>query len=63
MACIPVISDGNEAAANVAYRPNEEQQWLLDLLEELQIECQVGDAAKIRVAEPRSRNMIGAMPG
>jgi transposase len=30
-------------------------QWFLDLLEELQIECQVGDAAKIRAAEPRKQ--------
>lgn len=30
-------------------------QWFLDLLEELQIECQVGDAAKIRAAEPRKK--------
>jgi hypothetical protein len=28
-------------------------QWFLSLLEELGIECQVGDAAKIRAAEPR----------
>ena len=27
--------------------------WFLELLEELGIECQVGDAAKIRAAEPR----------
>jgi hypothetical protein len=26
--------------------------WFLNLLEELGIECQVGDAAKIRAAEP-----------
>jgi hypothetical protein len=26
------------------------------------IECQVGDATKIRAAEPASRNMIAAMP-
>ncbi len=30
-------------------------QWFLDLLEELGIECQVGDAAKIRAAEPRKQ--------
>src|SRR3974377_2354511 len=30
-------------------------QWFLDLLQELQIECQVGDAAKIRAAEPRKQ--------
>jgi len=30
-------------------------QWFLDLLEELQIECQVGDATKIRAAEPRKQ--------
>jgi transposase len=30
-------------------------QWFLDLLEELQIACQVGDAAKIRAAEPRKQ--------
>src|SRR3974390_3934480 len=30
-------------------------QWFLELLEELQIECQVGDAAKIRAAEPRKQ--------
>ena len=27
-------------------------QWFLNLLEELGIECQVGDATKIRAAEP-----------
>src|ERR1700746_1180866 len=27
-------------------------QWFLDLLQELGIECQVGDATKIRAAEP-----------
>ena len=36
-------------------------QWFLDLLAELGIECQVGDATKIRAAEPRKQNMIGAM--
>ena len=30
-------------------------QWFLDLLQELGIECQVGDAAKIRAAEPRKQ--------
>ena len=30
-------------------------QWFLDLLEKLQIECQVGDATKIRAAEPRKQ--------
>ena len=30
-------------------------QWFLDLLQELQIECQVGDATKIRAAEPRKQ--------
>ena len=30
-------------------------QWFLDLLEELGIECQVGDATKIRAAEPRKQ--------
>ena len=30
-------------------------QWFLDLLEELGIECQVGDASKIRAAEPRKQ--------
>jgi transposase len=30
-------------------------QWLLQQLEELGIECQVGDAAKIRAAEPREQ--------
>jgi transposase len=30
-------------------------QWFLNLLEELGIECQVGDAAKIRAAEPRKQ--------
>jgi transposase len=30
-------------------------QWFLSLLEELGIECQVGDAAKIRAAEPRKQ--------
>ena len=31
-------------------------QWFLNLLEELGIECQVGDATKIRAAEPRKQN-------
>ena len=30
-------------------------QWFLDLLEKLAIECQVGDATKIRAAEPRKQ--------
>jgi len=30
-------------------------QWFLGLLEELGIECQVGDAARIRAAEPRKQ--------
>lgn len=30
-------------------------QWFLDLLRELGIECQVGDATKIRAAEPRKQ--------
>jgi transposase len=30
-------------------------QWFLDLLEESGIECQVGDARKIRAAEPRKQ--------
>jgi hypothetical protein len=30
-------------------------QWFLTLLEELGIECQVGDATKIRTAEPRKQ--------
>jgi hypothetical protein len=30
-------------------------QWFLNLLEELGIECQVGDATKIRAAEPRQQ--------
>ena len=30
-------------------------QWFLSLLEELGIECQVGDATKIRAAEPRKQ--------
>jgi len=30
-------------------------QWFLDLLQELGIECQVGDATKIRAAEPRKQ--------
>jgi transposase len=30
-------------------------QWFLNLLEELGIDCQVGDAAKIRAAEPRKQ--------
>jgi hypothetical protein len=30
-------------------------QWFLNLLEELGIECRVGDAAKIRAAEPRKQ--------
>src|SRR5262245_10222470 len=29
--------------------------WFLNLLEELGIECQVGDATKIRAAEPRKQ--------
>jgi transposase len=37
-------------------------RWFLDLLRELGIKCQVGDAAKIRAAEPASRNMIAATP-
>ena len=28
-------------------------QWFLNLLQQLGIECQIGDAAKIRAAEPR----------
>ena len=31
------------------------RQWFLNLLEELGIDCQVGDAAKIRAAEPRKQ--------
>src|SRR6201987_881693 len=30
-------------------------QWFLDLLQELGIECQVGDATQIRAAEPRKQ--------
>jgi transposase len=30
-------------------------QWFLDLLQELEIECQVGDAAKARAAAPRKQ--------
>jgi transposase len=30
-------------------------QWFLDLLAELGIDCQVGDATKIRAAEPRKQ--------
>jgi transposase len=30
-------------------------QWFLNLLEELGIECQVGDATKIRAADPRKQ--------
>jgi transposase len=30
-------------------------QWFLDLLQELGIECQVGDASKIRAADPRKQ--------
>jgi transposase len=30
-------------------------RWFLDLLQQLGIECQVGDAAKIRAAEPRKQ--------
>ena len=30
-------------------------QWFLNLLEELGIDCQVGDATKIRAAEPRKQ--------
>jgi hypothetical protein len=36
-------------------------QWFLNLPEELGIECQVGDATKIRAAESRKQNMIDAM--
>jgi hypothetical protein len=37
-------------------------QWFVNLMEELGIECQVGNPAVIRAAEPRgSRNMIGEM--
>lgn len=35
-------------------------QWFLKLHEESGIECQVGDATKIRAAEPRSKNLIDA---
>jgi len=35
-----------------AIRP---MHWFLNLLEELGIECQVGDATKIRAAEPRKQ--------
>ena len=31
-------------------------KWFLNLLEELRIECQVGDAAQVRAAEPRKKN-------
>ena len=34
-------------------------QWFLDLLQALGIECQVGDATKIRAAEPREQNVEG----
>ena len=42
-------------------------QWFLDLLAELGIECQVGDATKIRAAEQQTTNnldcsMITIMP-
>src|SRR6201981_2048505 len=30
-------------------------QWFLELMEELGIECRVGDPAKIRAAEPRKQ--------
>ena len=30
-------------------------QWFLQLMEELEIDCQVGHPAKIRVAEPRKQ--------
>src|SRR5580704_10067514 len=30
-------------------------QWFLELMEELSIECRVGDPAKIRAAEPRKQ--------
>src|SRR6201984_40926 len=30
-------------------------QWFLELMEELGIECRVGDPAKIRAAEPRQQ--------
>ena len=33
-------------------------QWFLNLLQELGIECQVGDAAKIRAAEPRKQKHV-----
>jgi hypothetical protein len=35
-------------------------QWFLNLMEELGIDCQVGHPAKIREAEPASRNITGA---
>jgi transposase len=34
-------------------------RWFLTLLEELGIECRVGDAAKIRAAEPRQQKYDG----
>jgi hypothetical protein len=37
-------------------------QWFLDLLQELGIECQVGDATRFDRRSPASRNMIDAMP-
>jgi len=38
-------------------------QWFLDLLAQVGIECQVGDAAKIRAAEPRKCRLSDAMLG
>ena len=35
-------------------------QWFLQLMEELDIECQVGHPAKIRSCEPRNQKLIAA---
>lgn len=36
--------------------------WFLNLLEELGMACQVGDATKIRAAEPRKQKRDRVMP-
>ena len=50
------MHEGNEVREFYAELPRPvlgPMQWFLNLLEELGIECQVGDATKIRAAEPR----------
>ena len=41
--------------ARVGIEATGSMQWFLNLMEELGIECRVGDAAKIRAAEPRKQ--------